>query len=341
MILHLIGDRSYALCRRRKVDAGDRFAVDLDPLREILDVGRSIKACSVSCLSEHGCKHGARTAFSVAACDMNEPQLLLRFTEAAQQLFCAFEAKSGRAPGAGFNIVDRFFYGHLDPVSFQRFETVRKDRDQGKLDGGHDPALDKPGEQRRDIRQTIEHAEPVGVDQKAADDLLQEHGAQDAREGLFFMQEQSVDQACERGGHGEAGEKRSDREQERAQNVGQNAHHDCGNGPVQDGGGGNRNKIETQLDAFRRTDRTEARNDDFHCEQNAQNRHGFRCNAFILHEKTSSRDMRREKEILILCGSGCGTGNAQSGCFVRRQLPILRHLTRRSYSVGFVCCSFL
>ena len=90
-----------------------------------------------------------------------------------------------------------------------------------------------------------------------------------------FEQNQTIDQTGERSGDGESGEKRTDRKQERAENVCEDAHDDGRNCAEQHCGDHDRQKVQTELDALRRTDRSESGDDDLERQQDAERGHGF------------------------------------------------------------------
>ena len=91
----------------------DIFSADLDPLPEILDIGRRKEAGLIPGFPQYPLQHRAGRSLAVGAGHMHEFQLLLRISEPSEKLSRPVQAQSPLAPCVVVDGVNRLLNCHL------------------------------------------------------------------------------------------------------------------------------------------------------------------------------------------------------------------------------------
>ena len=115
VVLHGLGGRADLLCQSRQGVLRDHLAIDLDPLPEVLQVGRGIQAHPVARGLQNGGQHGAGTALSIGTGHMDEFHPPLRVSQGAEQRPDALQARCVALPLKAVNVGDGLLTGHEHP----------------------------------------------------------------------------------------------------------------------------------------------------------------------------------------------------------------------------------
>ena len=101
------------------------------------------------------------------------------------------------------------------------------DTDDYDFHDAQNQALEYTGRHQRQERRAEQYTDPEGVQQQGANDFCHQNGTQNTGHGLFFGQEQTVNETNNGSGDGEAGEVRRNGEQCRTDEVTQCAYQSC------------------------------------------------------------------------------------------------------------------
>ena len=93
------------------------------------------------------------------------------------------------------------------------------DTDDYDFHDAQNQALEYTGRHQRQERRAEQYTDPEGVQQQGANDFCHQNGTQNTGHGLFFGQEQTVNETNNGSGDGEAGEVRRNGEQCRTDEV--------------------------------------------------------------------------------------------------------------------------
>ena len=120
VFLHGVGDLRHLLRDPAQGFLFDIFPAVPDPLPEILNIGRGIKACRIPGLPEDALDHRAGTPLAVAAGHMDKTQVFLRIAQALQQLPGPGQPQLPLTPAICIKIIkclfDRHSHSPRDPV---------------------------------------------------------------------------------------------------------------------------------------------------------------------------------------------------------------------------------
>ena len=113
MVLHGISCIPHARSDPAQSLLCDVFSADLDPLPEVLDIGRRIEARHIARLPQDPFHHSTSASLAVGAGHMNETQALLRLSHKAQQFLRPGQPQFPLAPGMCVDIVNCLGNSHI------------------------------------------------------------------------------------------------------------------------------------------------------------------------------------------------------------------------------------
>lgn len=217
---------------------------------------------------------------------------------------------------------------HCGQRRFDPLQHPRQHQDARGLHDGQDQTLHDAGGKQRLERRSVQQRDPVGVDEQAQNELVDEHSGNNALRRLFFVEEQAEHEPGERGCRREAGEIGSDGEKRSAEEIRETAADGGFDRPQQNSccGDGDESKPDLHIPG---ADGDETAEDDLHGDEHAQDSQSLYAETLLHKIKLLSR--RRERS-LSTSFSAADAGQHRGKPSFRGDIPSAGHLTRCSYS---------